>query len=809
MADLEKNTGGKISRREITTELKESYLDYAMSVIVGRALPDARDGLKPVHRRILWAMWDSGLTSSAKLRKSANVVGETLGRYHPHGDTSVYDALTRMAQDFSLRYPLIQGQGNFGSIDGDNPAAMRYTECRLSKIAEELLADIDRDTVDFTPNYDASRKEPSVLPTKIPNMLINGSDGIAVGMATKIPPHNLSEVSDAILHLIEAPHATSEDLMEFIKGPDFPTGGIIYNKRAIGDAYAAGRGTITVRALTEVDEKKIVITEIPYQVNKADLVVKIAELVKDKRIEGIKDLRDESDREGLRIVIDLKSDAVPQKLLNQLYNSTDLQKDFHLNLLGLREGLKPSTLTIKDALADFIEHRKNVVRRRAEFDLARAKERAHILEGLSKALGVIDKIIATIKKSSDKEAAHKNLVKNFKLSDLQATAILEMKLQTLAALEREKIEAELKEKLKIIKELTLLLKSPAKILDVIKDELADIKKRFGDERRTKVVVSGLKEFKVEDLIPKEEVIITMSEDGYIKRLPPKTFKLQKRGGKGIIGSDVDEADILAHFQRASSHDNMLFFAENGIVYQTKAYEIPVASRISKGKSIHGFLEIPMDKGVSALVSYTSQKDDKRNVLMVTKGGVIKKTTLQDFANVRRSGIIAIKLKSKDTLKWVKLVSPKDEIILTTSKGRSIRFKESDVSAMGRAAAGVRGIRLGSGDFVSSMDIISPLQNQANLLVIMSNGFGKFTPLKEYRLQKRGGSGIATAKITPKTGELISSHVIMDERELLAVSVKGQMIKTELKGIRRTGRSAQGVRIMKLNPGDKVAGTVVI
>ncbi|HEY4496595.1 MAG TPA: DNA gyrase subunit A [Candidatus Paceibacterota bacterium] len=803
----------KINQREITTELKESYLDYAMSVIVGRALPDVRDGLKPVHRRILWAMWDSGLTHSAKLRKSANVVGEVLGRYHPHGDMAVYDSLARMAQDFSLRYPLINGQGNWGSIDGDSPAAMRYTECRLSKIAEELLIDIDKETVDFMPNYDGSRNEPAVLPSKIPSLLINGSDGIAVGMATKIPPHNLTETIDASVHIVDNPDATSEDLMQFVQGPDFPTGGIIYNKKAIIEAYASGRGTITTRGVADVSEKSIVISEIPYQVNKSELIIKMADLVQSKKIEGIKDIRDESDKDGLRIVIDLKNDAVPQKILNQLWSYTDLQKDFHLNMLALSDGLKPETLSIKDVISSFVSHRKNVVIRRAKFDLRKAEERAHILEGLHKALGVIDKIIETIKKSADKEEAHKNLVKKFNLSDLQAAAILEMKLSALAALERKKIEDELKEKIKLIEELKSLLKSPAKISKVVKDELLDVKKRFGDDRRTKVVVGGLKELNIEDLIPQENTIITMSNDGYIKRLPPNTFKSQKRGGKGIIGSGIDESDILTHFNNADTHDNILFFTDKGRVFQTKVYEIPAGSRTSKGKAIQNFLEIPSDEKVKAIVTYSgSSKDLKKEsgfLFMATELGVAKKTNLVDFNNVRRTGIIAIKLKKGDHLKWVRLIQPKDEIILSTGSGRAIRFKESDVRSMGRSASGVRGINLRKDDHLASFDVISPNEHKSNLLVIMANGFAKQTPLEEYKVQRRGGSGILTAKVTSKTGSIVSTHVIMEEKELLSVSAKGQILRTDLSSVRTTGRSAQGVRIMRLKPGDKVAAAICL
>ncbi|MEK7195785.1 MAG: DNA gyrase subunit A [Patescibacteria group bacterium] len=798
----------KIEKKEITEELKQSYLDYAMSVIVARALPDVRDGLKPVHRRILWAMWESGITHSAKLRKSANVVGEVLGRYHPHGDQSVYDALARMAQNFSLRYPLIEGQGNWGSVDGDSPAAMRYTECRLSALAEELLVDIEKETVDFMPNYDTTRSEPKVLPAKIPQLLINGSDGIAVGMATKIPPHNLTEIIDATYKLIDNPKASSEDLMKFIQGPDFPTGGIIYNKKEINEAYATGRGRITVRGVAEIEEKKIVITEIPYQVNKAEMIIKIAELVTEKRIEGIRDLRDESDKDGLRVVIDLKSDAVPQKVLNQLYNWTDLQKDFHLNMLALSGGLKPKIMSIKDVLENFVAHRQEVIRRRAEFDLNKARERAHILEGLVKALSVIDKIISTIKKSENKEDAHKKLMSGFKLSDLQATAILEMKLQTLAALETQRIEDELKGKQKLIEELIILLKSPAKMLKVVGEELADIRKRFGDERKTKLHVSGLKELNVEDLILSEDAIVTMSGDGYIKRLSPDTFKKQKRGGKGLMGSEVGEEDVVGHFLAANTHDNILFFTASGKAYQTKVYELPVGSRVSKGKAIHNFLEIPPAEKISAIITYSTVRGKAPGyIVMMTEQGVVKKTAISEFENVRRTGIIAVSLKKGDSLGWVKLSTGKEELILTTIKGQAIRFKESEVRPMGRTAAGVRGISLRKGDFVGAFDVISPDKLGYKVLVVMDNGFAKLTELKEYKVQKRGGKGILTAKVTPKTGELVSSHMISEEKEILAISVKGQMLRTELSSVRLTGRAAQGVRIMRLKAGDKIAGTV--
>ncbi|MDP3729739.1 MAG: DNA gyrase subunit A [bacterium] len=804
-----------IQNQEITEELQDSYLDYAMSVIVARALPDVRDGLKPVQRRILWAMWDSGLTHTAKFKKSANIVGEVLGKYHPHGDSSVYDTMVRMAQSFSLRYPLVHGQGNFGSVDGDAAAAYRYTEAKLSKIAEELLVDIEKETVDWAQNYDASRTEPKVLPAKIPNLLLNGTVGIAVGMATNIPPHNLTEIIDATTHLIDNKEATSSDLLQFIQGPDFPTGGIIYDKKAIAEAYVTGRGSVTTRALTEIKETKkgsyiIEITEIPYQVNKSELIIRIAELITDKKIQGVRDVRDESDREGLRIIIELKQDASPQRILNQLFEYTELQKNFNFNMLALRDGIQPEIMSLKDILVAYIEHRKDVVKRRAQFDLKKAEERAHILEGLHKALGVIDAIIATIKKSKDKEEAHKNLMTKFKLSALQTTAILEMRLQTLAALERLKIEEELKEKKKIIAELEALLKSAVKILGIIRTELKEIKENYGDKRKTKVVAGGLKDFAEEDLIPKEETIITMSHGGSIKRVNPTSFKSQKRGGKGLIGSDVAEEDFLHHFASANTHDNILFFTDRGRVFQTKVYEIPEASRIAKGKAIHNFLQIPLEEKVQAIISYPAEKKTIPGFLvMVTHNGVIKKTPLADFSNVRRNGIIAIKLKKADSLQWVRLSSGNDQAILSTELGQSIRFKESVLRSMGRGASGVRGIRLRKGDSVASLNIITKDQEKGHLLTVMGNGFGKRTPLSEYKVQGRGGSGILTAKVTPKTGHVIASRIITEEKEILALSAKGQIIKTQLESIRISGRATQGVRIMNVATGDKAIGVICL
>lgn len=804
-----------VEDREISTELQESYLDYAMSVIVSRALPDVRDGMKPVHRRILWTMWESGLTHGSKFRKSATVVGDTLGKYHPHGDMAVYDAMVRLAQDFSLRYPMVEGQGNFGSIDGDSAAAHRYTEARLAKIADEMLTDIEKETIDWRPNYDGTRQEPSVLPAKLPNLLLNGAVGIAVGMATNIPPHNLGEVADAILHLADNPKATANDLLEFIKGPDFPTGGIIYDKKAITEAYISGHGTITTRGLAEIKEGKgdskndyyIEISEIPYQVNKSELIIKIAELVTEKKIEGIRDVRDESDKNGISIIIELKSNATPQKVLNQLYEYTDLQKNFNMNMIALANGLQPEVMSIKDVLAAYLVHRNEIVRRRAQFDLKKAEERAHILMGLSKALSIIDKVIATIKKSKDREDAKGNLIKNFKFSERQTDAILEMKLQTLANLEREKIENEFKEKQKLIAELTLLLKSPAKILKVIKDEVAELKAKFSDDRRTKVINSGLGEFKEEDLIPAEETIITLSQGGYIKRVPPASFKTQGRGGKGLIGSDVNEEDFLAHFIAANTHDNILFFTDHGRVFQTKVYEIPQGTRTAKGKPIHNFLEIPTEEKVNAIIAYGKAADG--HLVMVTKNGMIKKTSLKDFQNVRRNGIIAIGLKKGDLLKWVKLSSGSDDIVITTAMGQAIRFKESQIRSMGRTAAGVRGIRLKNSDQVSSMDLVGKDDKNAKLLVVMANGFGKQTPIPQYKVQRRGGSGVKTAKITSKTGQLVAAHLVTDEEELLALSAKGQIIRTPLGTIRVASRATQGVKIMTLNSGDKVAGIVCL
>lgn len=807
---------GTVNSREIVSEMQESYLDYAMSVIVARALPDVRDGLKPVHRRILFAMHEVGLNHSAKFKKSANVVGEVLGKYHPHSDVAVYDSMVRMAQDFSLRYPLIQGQGNFGSIDGDSPAAMRYTESKMSAIASEMLKDIDKETVDFIPNYDGSKFEPVVLPAALPNLLLNGGVGIAVGMATNIPPHNLTETIDATLHLLAHPRATVEDLAEFVKGPDFPTGGIIFNKKDILQAYATGRGGVVNRGEAEIVEKKngdwqILINSIPYQVNKAELIIRMAELVHEKKLEGIRDMRDESDKEGLRIAIDLKRDAFPQKVLNNLYKHTDLEKTFHFNMIALVDGIQPVTLSLKSVLEEFIKHRRVVVERRARFDLARAQDREHILLGLKKALDHIDAIIKTIKSSDDKEQAHKNLVKKFDLSDKQAAAILEMRLSTLAGLERQKIEDELKEKQKLIKELKALLADPKRIDGVIKDEMEEVKKKYGDERKTRVVAGAAKIISNEDLVPEEETILILTQGGYAKRIKPEEYKVQKRGGKGVIGMATKEEDVAYEFISGNTHDDLLFFTDSGKVYQTKMYEIPEGTRQSKGKSIANFLSLSAEERATSVLPVPKlKKGEITFVALCTKQGIIKKVNSKDFEDVRRSGIKAINLEKGDTLRFARVVSAGEEIVLSSKFGQAVRFKEKDIRPMGRGAKGIRGMNLKKGDEIVGMDILEKDAKNLELLAISELGYGKKTKVTEYRLQKRGGSGTKTIKVTPKTGNLVSVQVVGDDvEEVVVISKKGQVIRAPLSQIPTLSRATQGVRIMKLDGGDKVASVAVI
>ncbi|MDO8581890.1 MAG: DNA gyrase subunit A [bacterium] len=809
--------------RPLVTEMSESYLDYAMSVIVSRALPDVRDGLKPVHRRILYAMWTMGLKAGAKFRKSATVVGEVLGKYHPHGDVAVYDSLVRMAQDFSMRYPLVHGQGNFGSMDGDSAAAMRYTECKLAAPSEELLSDIEKETVAFVPNYDGREKEPSVLPTKIPTLLVNGTVGIAVGMATNIPPHNLGELCDAVMLLIENPDATVEDLMQFVKGPDLPTGGIMYSVKDIQAAYATGRGAIVMRAKTEIREKDdhhvILVTEMPYQVNKASVVEKIADLVKEKRIEGIKDLRDESNKEGVRVVVELKRDAYPKKVLNQLFEYTQLQETFHVNMVALLDGIQPRVMTLKMMLEEFVKHRKDVIVKRTQFDLTRAKDRAHILEGLVMALEDIDRIIATIKKSKDRDEARVNLMQKFRLSERQAIAILEMRLQQLANLERLKLEEELKERRKFIKECEELLKSPKKILGVVKEELHAIKTQYANPRRTDIVARGVGTFSEEDLIPNESTIVMITRDGYLKRLPPETFKIQGRGGKGVIGLTTKEEDSVEHLFGTTTHSDLLFFTTRGRVFQLKAHEVPQASRTAKGQAVVNFLELGPQEKVSSILSL-SELSGVQYLVMQTRNGVIKKVEIASFANVRRSGLIAIKLKEGDELAWVKPSTGKDEIMLATRGGQAIRFSEVDVRPMGRVASGVRAIRLRKGDAVVGMDVVTTTvatHAKQQLLVVMENGFGKRTALAQYKVQRRGGSGIKTAKVTAKTGTIITAMVVAPDGlpegakgDLLIMSQKGQVIRITLKSVSTLGRATQGVRIMRFKEtGDKVASVALM
>lgn len=805
-----------IQPRKITEEVQQSYLDYAMSVIVSRALPDVRDGLKPVHRRILYSMWSTGLRASAKFRKSATVVGEVLGKYHPHGDAAVYDSMVRLAQDFSLRYPLVWGQGNFGSMDGDSAAAYRYTEAKLKPIADEMLLDIEKDTVNFTPTFDGTHQEPVVLPAKLPQLLLNGTMGIAVGMATNIPPHNLTELTDAIAHLIDNPEADIDDLMNFIKGPDFPTGGIIYNSREIKEAYSVGKGKIITRGKADIIETKsgmfqIIISEITYATNKATMITKIADLVKEGKLQGIKDLRDESDKDGVRIVVELKKDAYPQKILNSLYSNTDLQKNFNVNMLALVDGIEPQILNLKSILEHFIKHRQIVVTRRTQYDLQKAKDRAHILEGLKKALDHIDAIIETIKKSATKEIAHQNLMKKFKLSDKQTTAILEMKLQTLAGLERKKIEDELREKKIIIGELEDLLKSTKKLLGVVRKEVLEIKEKYGDERKTRVIKGGIGEFKQEDLIPNEEAIITITQDGYIKRMDPNSYKVQKRGGKGVIGATTKEGDSIEQVTSVMTHDNLMFFTNTGKVFQTKAYEIPVSQRTAKGQAIVNFLQLSQDEKITEMIAF-NKEDSYKFFFMTTENGTVKKVKIEDFENVRRSGLIAINLDKDDTLGWVKPTTGTDEMVITTAQGQAIHFKESDVRAMGRNAAGVRGIKLKKDDKVVGADSVLKNQKGNQLLIISENGFGKRTDLKFYKIQKRGGSGIKTSSVTTKTGKLVAAKVVnVDDIEvdMLITSAQGQIIRIPLKSVSILGRATQGVRIMKPSAGDKISAAAVL
>ena len=797
----------KIINVEIEKEMKKSYIDYAMSVIVSRALPDVRDGLKPVHRRILYSMDGLGLTPDKPFRKSAYIVGEVMGKYHPHGDASIYDALVRMAQDFSLRYILVNGHGNFGSVDGDSPAAMRYTEAKMPKLAVEMLADIDKNTVDFMPNYDEKLQEPTVLPAKIPNLLVNGSSGIAVGMATNVPPHNLCEVANAIVRLIDEDNVTDEELMAEIKGPDFPTGAIIVGRDGIRSAYTTGRGKITVRAKTEIEEHgngryRIIVTELPYQVNKARLIENIADLVKDKRLDGISDLRDESDREGMRIVIELKRDANPQIVLNQLFKNTQMQDTFGAIMLALVDN-KPKILTLRQMLECYIEHRKNVIVRRTQFDLDKALARAHILEGLKIALDFIDEVIAIIRAAYDDAA--ERLMKRFNLSEIQANAILEMRLKTLSGLQREKIEEEYNELMKQIERYRAILASEKLVCDIVKDELIEIKNKYGDERRTQIIAAE-GEIETEDLIKEETTVVALTHFGYIKRMPVDTYRAQRRGGKGITGIQTREEDFVEQLFITSTHNTIMFFTNKGKMYRMKGYEVPEAGRTAKGTAIVNLLQLDGDEKITAVIPVEAFVDGQY-LLMATRNGIIKKTKLMEYNTARKTGLQAITLKEDDELIDVRLTDGERNVVMVTHEGMSITFAESDVKPVGRVSQGVIGIRLDPDDYVVGMEPI--YDEKAYLLTITENGFGKRTELSEYRVQTRAGKGVITYKITPKTGKVVGIKVVKDEDDVMLITDKGIIIRLEVPNISVLGRSTQGVTLMKTNDGGKVVSIAKI
>ena len=797
--------------RTVEDEMETSYLQYSMSVIVARALPDVRDGLKPVHRRILYVMGKSGLTHSSRYRKSATVVGDVMGGYHPHGDAAIYDSMVRMAQPWSMRYQLVEGQGNFGSMDGDPPAAYRYTEARMDRHAEEMLTDIEKETVEFRDNYDGSKQEPVVLPAKLPNLLLNGQMGIAVGMATNIPPHNLSELVDATTTLIDNPEATTDDLLEHIKGPDFPTGGIVYGKESLRAAYAGGRGGVVVRAVADIIESKkgrfsIVVSEIPYALNKATLIEKIADLVKEKKIGGISDLRDESARGDVKIVIDLKKDAYPKKVLNQLYKLTPLQSSYHYNMLALIDGIQPKVLGLHDILAEYIKHRQNVVRRRTEFELKKAQARAHILEGLTIALDHIDEVIDTIRKSQTTEDAQNNLIKKFKLSELQAKAILAMQLRSLAGLERKKIEDELAELRKLIEQLQSILADEKKILQIIKAELQEMKEKYGDERRTKIVPQELGKFSDEELIPDEQVVVTLTSENYIKRSLASEYRRQNRGGKGKRGMATKEEDVIEHLVLASTHDYLLFFTNKGRVFRLKTYEVPAAGLNAKGVAVVNLLQMHPEEVITAIIKHDT-KHKGGYFFMTTKQGTVKKTKLEDYDNIRTSGLIAIKIDEGDELKWIKLTTGDNEVVISTSMGQAIRFHESDARPMGRTARGVRGIRLRPNDQVVGMDVVT---EDSSIFVISEKGYGKRTKISQFAPHKRGGVGIRSAIVNAKTGNLVSVKSLTDETpEVIIISHNGQTIRLGLNDIPTLGRTTQGVRIMKLGEDDKVASLALV
>ncbi|MFZ1323580.1 MAG: DNA gyrase subunit A [Candidatus Saccharimonadales bacterium] len=797
--------------RSVEDEMEQSYLQYSMSVIVVRALPDVRDGLKPVHRRILYVMDKTGLRSTGKHTKSAQIVGEVMGKYHPHGDSAIYESMVRLAQPFSTRYLLVDGQGNFGSMDGDPAAAYRYTEARMTKASEAMIEDIDKDTVPFRDNFDGSQQEPEVLPAKLPNLLLNGQVGIAVGMATSIPPHNLGELVDAIVEQIDNPEATLDDLMQHVKGPDFPTGGIIYGKESIRNAFATGRGGVVLRGVADIEEtakgrQRIIITEIPYAVNKAGLVEKIADLVHDKKIAGISDIRDESSRGKVRIVIDLKKDAYPKKLLNQLYKLTPLQTAFHYNMLALVDGIQPRVLGLQDILGEYIKHRQVVVRRRTEFELRKAKDRAHILEGLKIALDHIDEVIATIRASQTIDEAQANLIKKFSLSDIQAKAILAMQLRTLAGLERQKIEDELAELIKLIAKLESILGSEKEILKIIKTELLEMKKQFGDDRRTKVVPQELGKLGDEDLIPDEQVVVTLTANNYIKRSSISDYKKQGRGGKGRRGMATREEDVIEHVVNTSTHDFLLFFTNKGRVFRLKTYEVPAVGLNAKGVAIVNLLQLQPEEAVSSVIN-VGKNAEHGHLMMCTVRGVVKKTPFEQYKNVRSSGLITINLDQGDELRWVRTTSGDNEVVISTSQGQAIRFHEKDVRPMGRTSRGVRGIRLRAGDQVIGMDIV---EETTSIFVISEFGYGKRTKIAQFTAHARGGVGIRSAVVNKKTGNLVGVKALTETaNEVIIISTQGQTIRLGLKDISELGRATQGVRIMRLNDGDTVASLALV
>jgi DNA gyrase subunit A len=801
-----------VERRTVENVMEDSYLRYSMSVIIDRALPDVRDGLKPVHRRILYSMSDTGLRSTARHRKSANVVGEVMGKYHPHGDSSIYDAMVRMAQSWAMRYMLVNGQGNFGSMDGDPPAAMRYTEAKMARLADELLADIDKETVDYRDNYDNTTQEPTVLPAKLPNLLLNGQLGIAVGMATNIPPHNLGELVDAEVELLDNPEATLDDLLQHVKGPDFPTGGVIYGQESIRTAYATGRGGVVTRGVAEVVEgakgrHQIVITEIPYALNKENLVLKIADLVHEKKLVGISDLRDETARGKVRIVIDLKKDAYPKKLLNQLYKLTPLQQSFHFNMMALIDGIQPRVLGLQDILSEHIKHRVIVIRRRTEFELRKARERAHILEGLKTALDHIDEVIAVIRASDTTDEAAANLIKKFKFSDIQAKAILAMQLRTLAGLERQKIEDELAELMKLISKLEGILADEKKIRKIIRDELLALKEQYGDDRRTKVIPSELGKMSDEDLIADEQVAVTLTAANYIKRSPLGEYKKQGRGGKGRRGMATREEDVIEHVVNASTHDFLLFFTNKGRVFRLKTYEVPAVGLNAKGVAIVNLLQLQPEETVSSVIN-VSKSHNAVNLIMCTTRGVVKKTPFEQYQNVRSSGLIAINLDDGDELKWIRMTSGDNEVVISTSQGQAIRFHEKGARPMGRVSRGVRGIRLRPNDHVIGMDIV---EEGSSIFVISKFGYGKRTKVAQFTPHARGGVGIRSAVVNSKTGDLVGVKTLGedDTQEVIIISQQGQTIRLGLKDIPALGRATQGVRIMRLNDGDQVVSLALV